>query len=88
MAAIWKAVAEVPVGNWYNMDQTALLWHMFPSLGLATANWPGLKKDKTWISLAFTTNDTGTDCFELWAVRKVKELRALKKFNFQAYKVV
>jgi len=61
---------------------------MFPSSGLATANRPGLKKDKAQLSLAFTTNDIGMDRFELWAVGKAKEPRALKKFNFQAHKVV
>jgi len=88
MEAIRNAAADVPVGNRYNMDQTALFWRMFPSSGLATTTRPGLKKDKARISLAFTTNDTGTDRFELWAVGKAKEPRALKKFNFQAHKVV
>ena len=88
MEAIRIAAADTPVGNRYNMDQTGLFWRMFPSSGLSTANRPGLKKDKARISLAFTTNDTGTDRFELWAIGKAKEPRALKKFNFGAHKVI
>lgn len=60
---------------------------MFPSSSLATAARPGLKKDKSRISLGFTSNDTGTDRFQIWAVRKAKNPRALNRFNFEAHRV-
>ena len=87
MEAIRNACANTPAGNKYNMDQTGLFWRMFPTSGLATSSRPGLKKDKARISLALTTNETGTDRFQIWAVGKAKNPRALKKFNFAAHKV-
>lgn len=84
MSQLREEVAGVPVGNRYNMDETALLWRMAPSVSLATRNLPGVKKDKSRVTLVMTTNDTGDDRFPVWVIGKAKVPRALAGFQFQA----
>jgi hypothetical protein len=44
----------------YNMDETGLWWKQGPSAGLATRARPGVKQEKSWISLVCCCNYTGT----------------------------
>jgi DDE superfamily endonuclease/Tc5 transposase DNA-binding domain/Fission yeast centromere protein N-terminal domain len=78
-----EEVARVPVGNRYNMDETGLFWRMAPSASLATRNRPGVKKDKSRVTLAMTSNDTGDDRFPIWVIGKAMKPRALANFPFQ-----
>lgn len=65
----------------YNMDETGLFWKMVPSRGLATAPQPGMRKDKSRISLVCCTNASGGDRFPLWFIGKHKTPRALRNVN-------
>ena len=62
-----KALQEVAEGyaeeDIYNMDETGLFWKMMPSWELSSQSLPGLKKDKTRITLVFCVNATGLDRF-------------------------
>ena len=64
-----KALQEVAEGyaeeDIYNMDETGLFWKMMPSRGLSSQSLPGLKKDKTRITLVFCVNATGLDRFPI-----------------------
>jgi DDE superfamily endonuclease/Tc5 transposase DNA-binding domain len=88
MSQLKEEVAGVPVGNRYNMDETALYWRLAPSVSLATRNLPGVKKDKSRVTLAMTTNDTGDDGFPVWVIGKAKVPRPLAGFPFQAHGLV
>ena len=78
MKGLQTVAGEYEEENIYNMDESGLFWRMMPSRGLSSQSRPGLKKDKSRISLAFTTNATGTDRLPLWFIRKSKTPRALR----------
>lgn len=65
----------------YNMDETGLYWRMTPSRGLSTQSVPGIKKDKTRITLTFCCNSTGDDRFPLWIIGNAKVPRSLRNVN-------
>ena len=46
----------------YNMDETGLFWRYAPNSGIGSLDGPtgGIKKDKARISLALTSNATGS----------------------------
>ena len=67
------------------MDETGLFWRRVPSSGLATTPRPGVKLEKTRISLAFCSNATGDDLFEIWAIGKAKQPLALRGFNLDRF---
>ncbi|KAE8957317.1 hypothetical protein PR001_g31417, partial [Phytophthora rubi] len=45
----------------YNMDETGLNYKAAPTRSICTSKMPGVKKDKTRITLALTTNADGSD---------------------------
>ncbi|KUF93054.1 Eukaryotic peptide chain release factor GTP-binding subunit [Phytophthora nicotianae] len=54
----------------YNMDETGLNYKAAPTRSICSSRMPGVKKDKTRITLALTTNADGSDTLpafkELW----------------------
>lgn len=68
----------------YNMDETGLFWRRAPSTGLSSNNLPGIKKDKTRITLVACVNCTGADRLPLWIIGKSKVPRSLRGLNIQA----
>ncbi|RHY20025.1 hypothetical protein DYB32_010125 [Aphanomyces invadans] len=48
----------------YNMDETSFFWCMSPHRSITRSRVPGTKKSKKRITLALTTNATGTDMVE------------------------
>jgi len=81
MRAIRTLAGEYKEEDVYNMDESGLFWRMTPSRGLATQLQPGLKKDKTRVSLVFCCNATGTDRLRVWIIGKSQTPRALKNIN-------
>jgi hypothetical protein len=81
MRALQTIAGEYAEENIYNIDKTGLFWKMLPSRGLLSQSQPGLKKDKTRISIAVCTNATGTDRLPLWIIRKAKTPRALQNVS-------
>jgi hypothetical protein len=65
MRAIQTLCGEYQEEDIYNMDETGLFWRQIPSAGLSTENRPGIKKDKTRISVVCCTNFTGTHRLDL-----------------------
>ena len=65
-----------------------LFWRMGPATTLASQSRPGLKQDKSRISLALTTNATGDDAMEVWAIGKAKVPHALRGFPFALHEIV
>jgi hypothetical protein len=74
----------------YNMDETGLFWRYSPSSGITFLDGPtgGVKKEKTRISLALTSNATGTDRMAVWAIGKAAVPHALRGVNLTAMSVV
>jgi len=72
----------------YNMDETGLFWRQAPSSGLSTTEGPGVKKDKSRISLVVCSNASGTDKVPLWVIGHAKSPRAFRNINIQAMAVV
>lgn len=52
-----------------------------PSRGLSSQSQPGLKKDKSRISLVFGTNATGSDRLPVWFISKAKITCALRNIS-------
>ncbi|KAM3067120.1 hypothetical protein ACMFMG_012221 [Clarireedia jacksonii] len=69
------------------MDETALYWKMVPSRTLATKAQAGGKKSKDRITIALTSNCTGTDRWEPWCIGKSKNPRSLKNINRKALRI-
>lgn len=63
------------------MDETGLFWRIVISRGLLSQSQPGLKKDKTRVSLTLCVNTTGTDRLPIWIIGKAKTPRALKNVS-------
>ena len=74
----------------YNMDETGLFWRYAPNSGISSldSSTGGVKKDKARISLALTSNATGSDRMAIWAIRKAAVPRALRGVNLSAILVV
>ena len=81
MRALQTIAGEYAEEDIYNMDETGLFWKMMPSRGLSSQSLPGLKKDKTRITLVFCVNATGLDRFPVWIIGKARTPRALRRIN-------
>ena len=81
MKALRTLGGEYKEEDIYNMDETALFWRMVPSRGLSTQSRPGIKKDKSRITLVFAVNSSGSDRVPVWIIGKYKSPRALKNVN-------
>lgn len=68
----------------YNMDETGLFWRQAPHSGLATQPRPGMRKDKSRITLAVCVNFTGSDKVPVWIIGHAKNPRSLRGLNIQA----
>jgi hypothetical protein len=88
MGRIGQLCAAAGPANTYNMDETGLFWRMGPATTLASETRPGMKPDKSRISLALTTNAAGDDNLPIWAIGKAKQPRALRGFPFGAHDIV
>ncbi len=81
MKGLRTLAGEFQEDDIYNMDETGLYWRMTPSRGLATQSRPGLKKDKSRVSLVLCVNSTATDRLPIWIIGKAKTPRALRGVN-------
>ena len=81
MRGLQTLAGEYEEENIYNMDESGLFWRMMPSRGLSAQSQPGLKKDKSRISVVFTTNATGTDRLPVWFIGKAQTPRALRNVS-------
>lgn len=78
----------------YNFDETGLYWRAspstgltsraLPSAGLISRAHPGVKQDKSRISILACTNATGSDRLPLWFIGKSQQPRALRSTNLAA----
>jgi len=68
----------------YNVDETGLFWRMPPSQSLSSGNRPGIKRDKTRISIVCCVNASGTDRLPIWVIGKARTPRALRNINIPA----
>jgi hypothetical protein len=68
----------------YNMDESGLFWRRSPHSGLSSYSQPGIKKDKTRVSIVVCTNCSGTDRVPIWVIGHAKTPRALRNINLRA----
>jgi hypothetical protein len=61
MKAIRTIAGQYNEDDIFNMDETGLFWYMPPSRSLSSINRPGIRKDKSWISIICCVNASGTD---------------------------
>ena len=83
-----KAIRTI-AGNYneddiYNMDETGLFWRMPPSQSLSSVSRPGVKQDKSRISIICCVNASGTDRLPIWVIGKARTPRALRNVNIPA----
>jgi len=81
MRALQTVAGEFAEEDIYNMDETGLFWKMMPARGLSSQSLPGLKKDKTRITLVFCVNATGSDRLPVWTIGKAKTPRAVRNID-------
>ena len=84
MKSIQTLFGEFLEENIYNMDETGLFWRQSPTSGLATENQPGIKKDKSRLTLVTCLNCTGSDRIPLWIIGQAKVPHSLRGVNIQA----
>jgi len=60
-ARMQALLAQWPIKDVFNMDETALFYAMTPERGLATEQRSGTKQAKTRLTIALTTNGDGTE---------------------------
>ncbi|KDQ17016.1 hypothetical protein BOTBODRAFT_106185, partial [Botryobasidium botryosum FD-172 SS1] len=66
-------------GDVLNWDESGLLYRARPTRGLAMSSHPGVKVDKTRITVAFLVNATGSDMPQPLIIGKARRPRAFKK---------
>jgi hypothetical protein len=88
MAAVRAICDSYQEEDIYNFDETGLYWRASPSAGLTSRVTPGVKKDKSRISILACTNATGSDRFPLWFIGRAKQPRALRSTNLAALRAV
>ena len=54
----------------YNMDESGLFWCMPPSQSLSSLNRPGIKHDKSQVSIICCVNASGTHRLPIWVIGK------------------
>jgi hypothetical protein len=84
MKAIRTLCGEYPEDCIYNMDETGLFWQRAPSSGLTSQNRPGVKKEKSRISLVICTNCTRSDRLPIWFIGNAKQPHSLRGLNIRA----
>ncbi|KAE9048739.1 hypothetical protein PR001_g3691 [Phytophthora rubi] len=63
----------------YNMDETGLNYKAAPTRSICTSNMPGVKNDKTRITLALTTNADGIDFLSALFIERAVKPRCFGK---------
>ncbi|EIC06936.1 CENP-B protein, partial [Microbacterium laevaniformans OR221] len=81
MKALRTIAGEYDEEDIYNMDETGLFWKLSPSQGLSSGPRPGVKKDKTRITVVFCSNSSGTDRYKPWFIGNARTPRALRNIN-------
>jgi DDE superfamily endonuclease/Fission yeast centromere protein N-terminal domain/Tc5 transposase DNA-binding domain len=81
MVSLRTLAGEYNEEDIYNMDETGLYWRNMPSRGLASQSRPGMKKDKSRISLVLAVNTTGSDRLPIWIIGKYRTPRALRNIS-------
>jgi len=61
MEFIQNKLSKFGLKDIYNMDESGLFYNMAPSKTISRRQIEGSKKDKTRVSIAFTTNADGSD---------------------------
>jgi len=84
MTEIRDLCLRFPDEDIFNMDETGLFWRWAISRGLATTSIPGVKKDKSRVSIILCSNATGTERLPPWVIGKAKQPRALRGVNISA----
>lgn len=84
MKAIHTIAGQYSEDDIYNMDETGLFWRMPPSQSLSSFNRPGIKKDKSRVSIICCLNASGTDRLPIWVIGKARVPRALRNVNICA----
>ena len=51
-----------PPSNQYNMDKTGLFYRMASDKTIGQQQIAGVKKQKTWLTIALVVNETGSSC--------------------------
>ncbi|KAF0726970.1 hypothetical protein Ae201684P_010841 [Aphanomyces euteiches] len=77
-----KAMLDLTAGynsrDVFNMDETAYFYALAPHRSITRNSLPGLKKSKKRITIALTTNATGTDMIEPLFIGKSKKRRCFR----------
>ena len=84
MKAVQTLAGEYKEDDIYNMDETGLFWRQATSSGLSTHNRPGIKKDKSWITLVACVNSTGSDSLPIWFIGTAKTPLSLRGLSIRA----
>jgi hypothetical protein len=84
MRAVQTLCGQYHEEDIYNMDETGLYWRKSPASGLASEKRPGIKRDKTRITLVVCVNFTGSHRLPIWVIGKSQRPRALKNVNLRA----
>lgn len=84
MKAIRTIAGDYNEKDIYNLEETGLFWRMppFPTPSLSS-NQPGVKLDKSRISLIFCVNASGVDRLPVWVIGKICMPRALRNINME-----
>lgn len=81
-----EVISQYQLKDVFNMDETALFFKMLPDRSLTTdAYTKGVKKFKDRLSIAFTTNATGTEKLKPVVIGKALKPRCFKNFNQELY---
>ena len=75
LATVQAKLAQYPLQDQYNCDETGLFWKAIPDRSLSTVPLPGLKKVKDRVTIHHCMNATGTHKLQPWIIGKYSKPR-------------
>lgn len=78
LALVQARVAQYPLEDQYNCDETGLFWKAIPERSLLTQRIAGIKSDKARISLHFCVNASGSHKLQPWVIGKYQQPRCFR----------
>jgi len=78
LAYIQAKVAQFAPSDQYNCDETGLFWKLVPDRSLSSQTLPGVKKEKSRITIHHACNATGSHKLPMWVIGKHKAPRAFR----------
>ena len=78
IALVQARLAQYPLEDQYNCDETGLFWKMLPNRALSSIPIASIKKEKARITIHCCVNATGTYKLQPWIIGRYQQPRCFR----------